>query len=71
MCVRGQLGDMVKVMNEVHGFAYLDFCDLTGFIDGTENPRGIKDRTEVALIDEEDAAFAEAVMSSPSATSTI
>jgi len=53
-----QLGDMVEVMDEVHGFAYLDSRDLTGFIDGTENPMGNKDRTAVALIGQEDAAFA-------------
>ena len=37
---------------------YLDSRDLTGFIDGTENPKGNKDRTEVALIGKEDIAFA-------------
>lgn len=56
--IRMQLGDMVEVMDEVHGFQYLDSRDLTGFIDGTENPQGNKDRTEVALIGKEDAAFA-------------
>ncbi|MBM4256218.1 MAG: Dyp-type peroxidase [Deltaproteobacteria bacterium] len=58
MRMREQLGDMVEVMDEVHGFQYLDSRDLTGFIDGTENPAGNKDRTEVALIGKEDAAFA-------------
>lgn len=58
MRVRSQLGDMVEVMDEVHGFQYLDSRDLTGFIDGTENPAGAKDRTQVALIGEEEKAFA-------------
>ncbi len=58
MRIRTQLGDMVEVMDEVHGFQYLDSRDLTGFIDGTENPKGNKDRTEVALIGKEDTAFA-------------
>lgn len=56
--IRTQLGDMVEVMDEVHGFQYLDSRDLTGFIDGTENPKGNKDRADVALIGKEDAAFA-------------
>lgn len=58
MRVRAQLGTMVEVMDEVHGFQYLDTRDLTGFIDGTENPSGAKDRTQVALIGDEDPVFA-------------
>lgn len=58
MRVRNELGDCIEVMDEVHGFQYLDSRDLTGFIDGTENPKGAKDRAEVALIGSEDAAFA-------------
>lgn len=58
MRIRHQLGDAVEVMDEVHGFQYLDSRDLTGFIDGTENPKGAKDRAEVALIGAEDVAFA-------------
>jgi putative iron-dependent peroxidase len=56
--VRNQLGGAVEVMEEVHGFRYLDSRDLTGFIDGTENPKGAKDRAAVALIGSEDPAFA-------------
>jgi porphyrinogen peroxidase len=44
-------------MEEVHGFRYLDTRDLTGFIDGTENPKG-KERAMAALIGKEDPAFA-------------
>ena len=58
MRIHTQLGDTVEVMDEVHGFQYLDSRDLTGFIDGTENPSGAKERSEVALIGGEDAAFA-------------
>ena len=54
---RAPLGDAVEVMEEVHGFRYLDSRDLTGFIDGTENPKG-KRRAAVALIGSEDKAFA-------------
>jgi len=51
------LGDAAEVMDEVHGFRYLDSRDLTGFIDGTENPKG-RARAEVALIGAEDREFA-------------
>src|SRR5262245_355096 len=56
--LRYQLGDSVEVTDEVHGFQYLDSRDLTGFIDGTENPKG-KERGPVALIGAEDPAFAD------------
>jgi len=55
--LRAPLGDAVSVCDEVHGFRYLDSRDLTGFIDGTENPKG-KERVEVALVGREDKAFA-------------
>ena len=57
MRISNQLGETVEVMDEVHGFQYLDSRDLTGFIDGTENPKG-KGRAPVALIGAEDPAFA-------------
>ena len=44
--------DDVTVLEEVEGFHYLDDRDLTGFIDGTENPEG-DERAEVALIDDD------------------
>ncbi len=44
----------IQVLDEVEGFHYLDDRDLTGFIDGTENPEG-DERAEVALIDDEPA----------------
>ena len=54
---RAPLGDAALVCDEVHGFRYLDSRDLTGFIDGTENPKG-RQRAEVALVGREDKAFA-------------
>ncbi len=57
MRITNQLGGSVTVMEEVHGFRYLDSRDLTGFIDGTENPKGAE-RAEVALIGDEDPDFA-------------
>jgi len=52
------LSDGVELIEQVRGFRFLDGRDLTGFVDGTENPRG-RHRREVALIsDENDADFA-------------
>jgi putative iron-dependent peroxidase len=45
------------VAKEIRGFRYRDSRDLTGFIDGTENPKG-KARAVAALIGEEDRPFA-------------
>ncbi len=42
----------ISVLDEVAGFHYLDDRDLTGFIDGTENPQG-EARAKAALIDDE------------------
>jgi putative iron-dependent peroxidase len=55
--VRRELGQAVEVMDEVHGFRYRDARDLTGFIDGTENPKG-RGRAAAALIGREDPRFA-------------
>jgi len=54
---RNELGGVVEVVEEVHGFRYRDSRDLTGFIDGTENPKG-KARAAAALIGDEDPEFA-------------
>lgn len=35
-----KLGDAVRVVEETHGFGYMDNRDLVGFVDGTENPNG-------------------------------
>ena len=48
--IRVALGDAVSTIEEVQGFRYLDSRDLTGFVDGTENPQGDEDRSEVALV---------------------
>lgn len=57
MQLRQRLGDTVEVQEEIHGFPYLDSRDLTGFIDGTENPKG-EERAAVALIGDQDPEFA-------------
>jgi putative iron-dependent peroxidase len=54
---RAALGAAATVIDEVQGFRYLDSRDLTGFIDGTENPKG-RERADAALIGSEDKAFA-------------
>ncbi|WP_206483354.1 Dyp-type peroxidase [Thalassotalea sp. G2M2-11] len=51
------LADSVELIEQVRGFRFLDGRDLTGFVDGTENPQG-RHRREVALVDEQsDQAF--------------
>lgn len=49
MRFREELGKRAKVMDEVHAFRYRDYRDLTGFVDGTENPSGSA-RARVALL---------------------
>lgn len=43
----------VELIEQVQAFRFLDGRDLTGFVDGTENPQGVH-RREVALVKEED-----------------
>jgi putative iron-dependent peroxidase len=52
-----RIGDAVSVADEVQGFRYFEDRDLIGFVDGTENPRGVV-ALEAALVGDEDAAFA-------------
>ncbi|MFT5838342.1 MAG: putative iron-dependent peroxidase [Flavobacteriales bacterium] len=47
----------VDLYEEVRGFRYLDGRDLTGFVDGTENPRGMH-KFDVAIVGEHDPDFA-------------
>ncbi|MBN6711222.1 Dyp-type peroxidase [Haemophilus haemoglobinophilus] len=44
-------GKAINVEQEIHGFRWVEERDLTGFVDGTENPKDAK-RAEVALINE-------------------
>jgi putative iron-dependent peroxidase len=43
------LADSVELIEQVQAFRFLDGRDLTGFVDGTENPQGMH-RREVALV---------------------
>jgi len=52
------LADSVELIEQVQAFRFLDGRDLTGFVDGTENPQGMH-RRNVALVQEaDDANFA-------------
>ncbi|WP_086481343.1 Dyp-type peroxidase [Oceanospirillum sanctuarii] len=55
--IDGMLGEIANLQEAIPTFRYLDSRDLTGFVDGTENPQG-EDRAKVALVGNEDQAFA-------------
>ncbi|MDN3610681.1 Dyp-type peroxidase [Vibrio ostreicida] len=41
--------DYLNVIDETYGYRYLDSRDMTGFVDGTENPKGDQ-RQQVAIV---------------------
>jgi len=43
-------GDALTIVEETHGFRWIEERDLSGFIDGTENPKGEETRRQVAII---------------------
>lgn len=43
---------LFAVKEYIHGFRYLESRDLTGFVDGTENPQG-ESRAEVAVVSDD------------------
>ncbi|MEW7311838.1 Dyp-type peroxidase [Buttiauxella gaviniae] len=45
-------GDALKIEEEVHGFRWVEDRDLSGFVDGTENPQGEETRRGVAVIND-------------------
>lgn len=55
--IMARLNGAVEVVDEVHGFRYFDDRDLTGFVDGTENPIGAA-AIEATLVGDEDPSFA-------------
>ncbi|WP_026376886.1 Dyp-type peroxidase [Aestuariibacter salexigens] len=46
----------VELVEQVRGFRYLDGRDLTGFVNGTANARGMR-KLEVALVGDDDPEF--------------
>ncbi|MGF1726677.1 Dyp-type peroxidase [Photobacterium nomapromontoriensis] len=56
------IAEWVEIMDETYGFKYLDSRDMTDFIDGTENPKTLEARQDVALIKEGDFAAGSFVM---------
>ena len=55
--IMAALGDAVAPTDEVQGFRYFDDRELIGFVDGTENPRGLA-AVDAVVIGDEDPAFA-------------
>ena len=55
--LRSRLDGAVTVVEEVHGFRYFDDRDLTGFVDGTENPVG-PHAVAATIVGDEGAPFA-------------
>jgi len=55
--VMSRLMGAVSPVDEVHGFRYFDDRDLTGFVDGTENPVG-QEAVDATIVGDEDLAFA-------------
>ncbi|MFD7749761.1 Dyp-type peroxidase [Streptomyces sp. NPDC059698] len=51
-----KLGGALRIVDETHGFRYLDHRDLLGFVDGTANPVGDDART-AALVGPDDPDF--------------
>jgi len=43
---------VLEVKEETHGFRWVEDRDLSGFVDGTENPAGEETRREVAVIND-------------------
>ena len=57
MQISRRIGDVISLVDEVHGFRYFDDRDLLGFVDGSENPTE-QTADEAVYIGAEDAAFA-------------
>lgn len=52
LMVSQELTGIAEIAEETHGFRWVEERDLTGFIDGTENPKTAEKLQQVALIDE-------------------
>jgi putative iron-dependent peroxidase len=54
--IMAEFAGSITIVEEVDGFRYLENRDLTGFVDGTENPEG-DERADVALVPQDDPDF--------------
>lgn len=55
--IAASLESSASIVDEVHGFQYFDHRDLTGFVDGTENPVG-QQAMDAVIVGGEDGEFA-------------
>ena len=56
-----EIAEFVNVVDETNGYRYLDSRDMTGFVDGTENPKQAQ-RAEVAIVPQGEHAGGSYVM---------
>lgn len=63
LMVADELRGVAEIVEEIHGFRWIEERDLTGFIDGTENPDSDEKLCEVMLIQEGEEAGGSYVMS--------
>ena len=52
------LASSVDLVEQIRAFRFLDGRDLTGFVDGTENPKGYHKRNVALVTDEQESEFA-------------
>lgn len=57
MAVHDLLRPHVELLEQVQGFRYLDGRDLTGFVHGSGNPRGLH-KLDVAIVGDDDPEYA-------------
>jgi len=56
--IMARIGPALSAVDETHGFRYFDDRDLLGFVDGTENPRGLAALNAALITQEQDPRFA-------------
>jgi putative iron-dependent peroxidase len=56
--IMARIGPALSAVDETHGFRYFDDRDLLGFVDGTENPRGLAALNAALITEAQDPQFA-------------
>jgi porphyrinogen peroxidase len=56
--IMARIGPALSAVDETHGFRYFDDRDLLGFVDGTENPRGLAALNAALITEDQDPQFA-------------